>query len=135
MPPNTSGGNDKNDTRKLQHLKENIFKYTLTHYVSYGGLSIRTANLIFKSESWLFFGTIIRCNSADLELLEVGQTISPVDKEHICRHNIEFLRSRIQSFLHFSAIQKVSVTPKCSFDKPFHSTTANGFQYRRCLFF
>lgn len=42
----------------------------------WGGLSIRTANLIFKSESWLFFGTTIRWNSADLELFEVGYSIT-----------------------------------------------------------
>lgn len=41
-----------------------------------GGLSMRTANLIFKSESWLFLGTIIRCSSAALELLEVGYSIT-----------------------------------------------------------
>lgn len=56
--------------------EKNISKHTHPLCFMCGGLSIRTANLIFKSESWLFFGTIIRCSSADLELLEVGYNIT-----------------------------------------------------------
>lgn len=60
----------KSNDLQVEHLN--------THPLCFmcGGLSMRTANLIFKSESWLFLGTIIRCNSADLELLEVGYSIT-----------------------------------------------------------
>lgn len=67
-----------------------------------GGLSIRTANLIFKSESWLFFGTTIRCNSADLELLEVGYNITykRQKRTHLsAQYKLQGLRQKSSIFL------------------------------------
>lgn len=89
-----------------------------------GGLSIRTANLIFKSESWLFFGTIIRCNSADLELLEVGYNITckgqKIKKEHIQVHNTECPRRRSEILPIYFPFQEVLSCPNVP-NKPFHS--------------
>lgn len=77
MPDTFSEENDESDTMKFSNSEEKHIQVH-THPLCFicGGLSIRTANLIFRSESWLFFGTIIWCISADLELLEVGYNIT-----------------------------------------------------------
>ena len=104
-----------------------------------GGLSIRTANLIFKSESWLFFGTIIRCNSADLELLEVGYNITckgqKIKKEHIQVHNTECPRRRSEILPIYFPFQEVMSCPNVP-NKPNHftPTTADGFSIQIRLF-
>lgn len=57
-----------------------------------GGLSMRTASLIFRSVSWLFLGTTIRCSSTCFGPLVVG--LRTTWREEQLRYNCVHVRGQ-----------------------------------------